>query len=229
MKRGIFYKASLVVLPFLVSVILRLWFATCRITEHGSENLQKALDSKKSVIALFWHYSLVYVFYHLKKYPAAVLVSASEDGEYIARLAHCLNFSTVRGSSNRRGLLALKELMVKLEQGEHVGMVADGSQGPQFVLQAGSILLASKTGSPVVPMAWSSSRFITFKSWDRTCIPMPFSRIDYYCGEPFYIPQDLDREGIEYYRLQLEKRLNQLYKTAWSRHNRSGHYDQKSS
>jgi hypothetical protein len=83
MKRGIFYKASLVLVPFLVSVILRLWFATCRITEHGSGNLETALDSKKSVIALFWHYSLVYVFYHLKKYPAAVLVSASEDGEYI--------------------------------------------------------------------------------------------------------------------------------------------------
>ena len=228
MKRGIFYKASLVVLPFLVSVILRLWFATCRITEHGSENLQKALDSKKSVIALFWHYSLVYVFYHLKKYPAAVLVSASEDGEYIARLAHCLNFSTVRGSSNRRGLLALKELMVKLEQGEHVGMVADGSQGPQFVLQAGSILLASKTGAPVVPMVWSASRFFNFKSWDRTCIPTPFSRIDYYCGEPFYIPQDLDREAIEYSRLQLEDRLNQLYQRAWSRQGRKAHYDQKS-
>jgi lysophospholipid acyltransferase (LPLAT)-like uncharacterized protein len=226
MKRGIFYKASLVLVPFLVSVILRLWFATCRITEHGSGNLETALDSKKSVIALFWHYSLVYVFYHLKKYPAAVLVSASEDGEYIARLAHCLNFSTVRGSSNRRGLLALKELMLRLEQGEHVGMVADGSQGPQFILQAGSILLASKTGAPIVPMAWSASRFFTFRSWDRTCIPMPFSRIDYYCGEPFSIPPGLDREAIEYFRLQVEEALNQLYQTAWSTHRRKAHYDE---
>lgn len=225
MRSGFLYKMSLAVVPFLVSLLLRIWFATCRVKEHGLEHREAALSGHRSAIALFWHYALVYVFYHLKNDRAAVLVSASEDGEYIARLAHCLKFSTVRGSSNKRGMRALKELMVRLKQGEHIGMVADGSQGPALVLQAGSILLASKTGAPVLPMVWSASSSVTFNSWDRTCIPKPFSRIDFFYGVPQEVPPDLDREGIEHYRLKLETSLNELYQIAWSWHGRDTHYD----
>ncbi|NNF46986.1 MAG: DUF374 domain-containing protein, partial [Desulfofustis sp.] len=146
-KRSLFYTLSVIVLPFLISVVLRLWFATCRIHEHGSEN-RRQVDRGNSIIAVFWHYSLLYVFYHLRKDKAAVMVSASEDGEYIARLARCLNFDTIRGSSNRRGLLALKQTLAYLNNGGNAGIVADGSQGPPKVVQSGAILLASKSGAP---------------------------------------------------------------------------------
>ncbi len=224
MKRGIFHKASLTLLPFCLSLLLRIWFSTCRIREHGTDN-RKGIDQGNSIVAVFWHYCLVYVFYHLKDDQAAVLVSASEDGEYIARLAQCLNFETVRGSSNRRGLLAIKELLGYLANGWHVGMVGDGSQGPPHVAQAGSVLLASKSGAPILPIAWSASRSFTFKSWDRTCIPMPFSRIDFFYGEPISVPAGLNRDEIEHYRLRLEKELNQLYETAWAHYGRKTHYD----
>lgn len=225
MKRNYLYKISVVVLPFLISVLLRIWFATCRIREHGIENRQQ-VEQGNSVVALFWHYSLLYVFYHLRKDRAAVLVSASEDGEYIARLAHCLNFDTVRGSSNRRGLLALKELLVYLEKGGHVGMVADGSQGPPLVLQAGSILLASRSGAPILPVAWSATKSFCFNSWDHTCIPKPFSRIDFFYGTPVSIPAGIDRQEIEHYRKRLEDDMNDLYKEAWSHCGKEKHYDE---
>ena len=110
MKTTILHRVSLALLPPALSMLLRLWFATCRVTEHGREHRQD-IDRGHSIVAVFWHYCLLYVFYHLKDDRAAVLVSASDDGDYIARLAHWLNFETVRGSSNRRGLLALKELL----------------------------------------------------------------------------------------------------------------------
>jgi lysophospholipid acyltransferase (LPLAT)-like uncharacterized protein len=224
MKRGVLYRCSIRVVPLVISVLLRGWFATCRINEHGTEHRRKA-EQAKCAVALFWHYSLVYVFYHLRKDRAAVLVSASEDGEYIARLARCLNFETVRGSSNRRGMLALKELLHCLDNGSHVGMVGDGSQGPPLVVQAGSILLASKSGAPVLPIAWSASRSFTFKSWDRTCIPTLFSRIDFFYGKPIDIPGGLDRDGIERYRIEVDRALNELYRTAWRYHGRDTHHD----
>lgn len=225
MKRNLIHKASVIVLPFLISVLLRLWFATCRIKEHGLENRQQVVKGN-SVMAVFWHYSLVYVFYHLRKDRAAVLVSASEDGEYIARLARCLNFDTVRGSSNRRGLLALKELLAYLDKGGNVGMVADGSQGPALVLQAGSILLASRSGAPILPVAWSASKSFTFNSWDRTCLPKPFSRIDFFYGKPLLIPAGIDRHEIEHYRARLEDELNDLHKSAWAHYGKEKHYDE---
>lgn len=224
MKRGFIYKASLALLPFFLSLVLRIWFSTCRVREHGTEN-RRRVDRGKSIVAVFWHYCLVYVFHHLKDDRAAVLVSASEDGEYIARLARCFGFAAVRGSSNRRGMLAIKELLAYLDEGWHIGMVGDGSQGPPRVAQAGSILLASKSGAPILPIAWSASRAFTFNSWDRTCIPWPFSRIDFYFGEPLTIPSKLNREEIERYRLMLEERMNRLYDAAWAQHGKKNHYD----
>ena len=224
MKRGYIYKASLVLLPFLLSVILRIWFSTCRVKVHGIDN-RKGVEQGNSIVAVFWHYCLVYVFYHLKNDRAAVLVSASEDGEYIARLARCLNFEPVRGSSNRRGLLAIKELLGYLSDGWHVGMVGDGSQGPPRVAQAGSILLASKSGAPILPVVWSTSRAFIFKSWDRTCIPKPFSRIDFFYGTPIMVPAGIDRDEIENYRVRLEKEMNELYHKAWSHYGKENHYD----
>lgn len=225
MKGKFLYNLSVMVLPFLVSLLLRLWFATCRITEHGFENRQQALQGT-SAIAVFWHYSLLYVFFHLRKDRAAVLVSASEDGEYIARLAHCLNFDTVRGSSNRRGLLALKELLAYLNDGGNAGIVADGSQGPPQVVQAGAIMLASRSGAPILPVAWSASRSFAFNSWDHTCIPKPFSCIDFFYGKPLPVPLGLDRQEIEHYRMRLEDEMNELHKIAWALQGREKHYDE---
>lgn len=224
MKNKYFYKISLTVLPLLISLLLRLWFLTCRIREHGSDNRQQ-VDQGNSVIAIFWHHCLLYVFYHLRADRAAVLVSASEDGEYIARLAHCLNFDTVRGSSNRRGLRALKELLAYIDNGGHAGIVADGSQGPPQVVQAGSILLASKSGAPILPVAWSASGSFAFNSWDHTCIPKPFSRIDFYYGNPLFVPSDLGRDEIEHYRIRLEEEMNRLYREAWAQQGKEKHYN----
>lgn len=224
MKSKFVYNVSITVLPFLISLLLRLWFFTCRIREHGSDNRQQ-VDRGNSIIAIFWHHCLLYVFYHLRADRAAVLVSASEDGEYIARLAHCLKFDTVRGSSNRRGLRALKELLAYIDDGGHVGMVGDGSQGPPLIAQAGSILLASKSGAPILPVAWSASRSFTFNSWDHTCIPKPFSRIDFFYGKPLSVPSSLSRDEMENYRIRLEEEMNRLYKAAWTLQGKVKHYD----
>lgn len=218
------HKILVKIIPFLVVWLLRLWFSSCRRIEHNPEFWRECGDLGKGTIAAFWHYSIGYVFFHLRKFPAAVLVSASKDGDYIASLATNLNFSTVRGSRNRRGLRALKELMECLKRGENVGIVADGSQGPALVVQAGAILLASKTGSPILPIIWSASRCITFNSWDRLAIPKPFSRIDFYYGEPLFVPPGADSDVIEEYRLILEGRLVTLYRKAWESYGKEKHW-----
>ena len=151
------------------------------------------------------------------------MVSASRDGEYIARLAEEFGFSTARGSRNNRGAQALKDLLKLAAAGESTAIVADGSQGPPRIAQPGAILLASRTGVPVLPVMWSASRYLAFRSWDRTAVPKPFSRVDFFYGEPLSVPADLKSEGIEEYRLILENRLNALYREAWRLHGREGH------
>ena len=224
MKEGsLLHRISLAVVPRLASWLIRAWFATCRITEHDAHYRQQCRENETSVVATFWHYSFLYNFYHMRKESGVAMVSASKDGEYIARLAGFFNFAAVRGSRNRKGLQAMKEMIRLIAAGRHAAVVADGSQGPPLVVQPGSILLASRTGAPVLPMLWSASRYFTFNSWDRMAIPKPFSRIDFFYGEPLFIPQGLDAEGIERYRVQLEENLLVIYKKAWALYGKTAH------
>ena len=117
------------------------------------------------------------------------------------------------------------EVRKGIKNGGNVGMVADGSQGPAQVVQAGSIMMASRTGSPILPMVWAGSQYIAFKSWDRLALPMPFSTIDFYYGDPLVVPSRLRANSVafEKYRLELETSLNNLYRLAWSRYGRDRH------
>ncbi len=217
------HEISLAVLPRIVAWAIKIVFITCRITIHGQQERNKVDTRKTPAIGTCWHYGIIGIFYVLRNESSVMMVSASDDGDYIAKLSECLGFSTVRGSRNRGGVQALKELLNKIRQGENLGIVADGSQGPPRVVQAGSILLASRTGAPILPMVWSTSRYFTINSWDRTVIPKLFSQIDFFYGEPLHVPKKLDSTGIEKYRLKLEGRLNSLYQDAWSRHGRKEH------
>ncbi|BDD87571.1 lysophospholipid acyltransferase family protein [Desulfofustis limnaeus] len=223
MKHPALHGLALRIVPFCAALLLRGWFATCRCHEHGQEHRRRALAEGKPVIAVFWHYSLAYLLYHMRDYRAAALVSASRDGDYLAALAGRFKFATVRGSRNRRGLRALMELLDHLRAGEHLAIVADGSQGPPLQAQGGPVMLGSKSGSLILPIAWSASAYFTFRSWDRTALPRPFSRIDLFYGEPLRVPDGLDADGIETHRQELERSLLALYGQAWSRYDKEGH------
>ncbi len=216
------YRVSLQIVPRFFVGLTRIWFATCKLEVVGEDHLKAAL-AQGAVAAAFWHYSFAYLFHHLRKYKAAVMVSASKDGEYIARVAEIMGHLPLRGSSNRGGVRALKAMIKQLAQGRHCAIVADGSQGPARKLQAGCILLASKSGKPVLPIVWACSKFFSFNSWDKTVVPFPFSKITLHYGEPFYVPENISSEQLEEYRQQLEQRLNNLYSRAWNDVGREKH------
>jgi lysophospholipid acyltransferase (LPLAT)-like uncharacterized protein len=203
--------------------LMRLWFYSCRVTIHNQEHCFHAEEKDKTGIATFWHYSIIYVLYHMRKYSGTAMVSASRDGEYIARLAEKFGFDTVRGSRNNKGVEGLKAMLRAIRNGSNGAIVADGSQGPPRIVQAGAILLASRTGAPIIPMVCAASRYFTINSWDRTIIPKPFSSIDYYYGEPLFVPAKLKPEELEGYRLRLEERLNKIYGRAWQKYGKAAH------
>ena len=210
------YRLSLRILPGLAAGLMRLWFRTCRLKIRGGAEMQAMIASGGKGIAAFWHYSFLYNFYYLRDHAAAVMVSASRDGEYIARLAEKFGHTPVRGSSNRRGFRALREMLAELKKGCNAGIVADGSQGPARKAQAGCILMASASGEPIYPLAWAASRYLSFKSWDRTVLPLPFAAIALHHGAALQVPPDLSPDEIEAWRLKLEQELNRIYDAAWA-------------
>lgn len=223
MTDGVLNTFLLRVVPVSLALLMRLWFSTCRVRVHNPENFPNPKKTGKPVIASFWHYSIIYLFYFVRGHRVTAMVSASRDGEYIARLGKQFGYAAARGSRNNKGVEGLKALFRAIRNGDNCALVADGSQGPPRIAQPGAILLASRSGAPVVPMVWSADRYFAVRSWDRTVIPQPFSRIDYYYGEPILVPADIKADGLEEYRLLLEQRLNALYAEAWGQYNKAEH------
>lgn len=223
MKNGLGKSLSLFILPPIFAWFIRLWFATCRQRIHGEQHIRQAEKSSVPFIGTCWHYCVMGIFPFYRKKSLVVMVSSSNDGDYLSRMAQTLGFGIVRGSRNKRGALAAKELIKQLKKGKNVGLVADGSQGPPKIVQAGSILLASRTGAAILPWLWSGGSYFTFKSWDRLILPKPFSRMDIFIGEPLFVPKGIDAAEMEEYRLLLEKKLNELYDTAWQLQGKKEH------
>jgi len=223
MKDGFWYRFSLGVVPGVFLWLSVLLFATCRIRVHGQEYWDQIEARQKPAIGSFWHYSIFFSMFFMRKKSGVAMVSASRDGEFVNRIVRKMGYETVRGSRKKGGVQAIKGLIRHMREGKNAAIVADGSQGPERIVQAGCIVLASRAGAPILPMLWSCSRYKRFGSWDRTALPLPFSKIDFFYGEPLDVPPKIKSEEVEKYRIILENRLNDLYNEAWALHGKTEH------
>jgi lysophospholipid acyltransferase (LPLAT)-like uncharacterized protein len=74
----------------------------------------------------------------------------------------------------------------------------------------GAVLLAKKTGSPVLPFAINPSRFYAAPSWDRFQVPLPFTRARVRIAPPIYVAADADEASLEAKRDELQRALDSL-------------------
>jgi lysophospholipid acyltransferase (LPLAT)-like uncharacterized protein len=79
------------------------------------------------------------------------------------------------------------------------------------VAKQGMIVLAKEAGVPLMPIAVSAHPALTLKkTWDKTIIPLPFSRTTVVFREPWKIPKNLSREEVELWRQTVEVTLNDM-------------------
>lgn len=188
-----------------VAGLIRVWMATVRMRVVNLDDAGHPADADRvRFIYAFWHESLLAPV----KFRARVrvLISKHADGELIARACHYLGFGVVRGSTNRGGSGALIELW-DCSQRSHLVFTPDGPRGPRRRVQPGVVMLASRSGLPVVPVGIGFSRSWRAKSWDRFAIPKPFCRCVYVAGKSIRVPTEIDRDGLEHYRGLIEQRM----------------------
>ena len=166
-------------------------------------------DYSGQKIYVFWHEYILFPIALRGHCNLAMLLSRHADAEILSHAARHLGFACVRGSSNRGGAAALRELCEK-SRTMNLTITPDGPRGPRRVLAQGPIYLASKLGMPLVAMGFGYDRPWRVKSWDRFAIPKPFSRARAVVGPATTIPPDLDRDGLELHRLRVEAALNRL-------------------
>jgi lysophospholipid acyltransferase (LPLAT)-like uncharacterized protein len=139
-----------------------------------------------------------------------VMTSRSFDGEYISRVLQRFGYGTARGSSTRGAVGAMIEMVRLMRQGRPAAFTIDGPKGPRHIAKIGAVLLAKKTGQPVLPVSITPARFRQISSWDWLQIPGMWTRALAEIAPPIFVPADADEAALESYRVELQAALDGL-------------------
>lgn len=196
-------KASVLLYYF-----IRAYSWTFKLKVENEKPWLEHLQNGGRVILCCWHQQFLSAIYHFKTYAPyhpALMISQSNDGDIIARIAEKTGWHTIRGSSSREGSRALKEMIDHLRYFGFAGHVLDGPRGPAGVVKAGVIRLAQVTGSVVVPFYTSADRAWYFNSWDHFILPKPFARVTLRFGDMLDMTCGSTEEDFERQRVRLQE------------------------
>lgn len=192
-----------------VSLFVRMWMDSCLLLsrfrlDDPCNSLARHTDG---LIGACWHHRLLGMLLAYREvygrgwanWRTFAMISASEDGELIARIFRDYGGSCVRGSASRGATDALRAAITELNHGGQVFLTPDGPRGPSKSVKDGAIELARITGKPIVSLSANFGACLRFeRSWDRfeLPIPNPFGQISLHVGKPIWVAPDADLSEI---------------------------------
>ena len=191
-------------------IFIKLIGKTIKFEIDGWENWEAAMRNGNIPIYTFWHNRIFLGTYFFQKRGIVIMTSRSFDGEYIARFIQRFGYGAVRGSSTRGATGAFVEMVRLMRAGWPAGFAIDGPKGPRYEAKMGSVLLAKKTGFPMLPFTLTAKNFWEVKSWDRTQIPKPFTQAKVFIGLPIFVATKVSNEELESKRDELQHALDEL-------------------
>ena len=195
---------------FAFFLLIKLIGQTVRFEIEGWENWEAAAHEGGIPIYTFWHNRVFLATYFWQRRRIVVMTSQSFDGEYIARFIQRFGYGAARGSSTRGGTGALVEMVRLMRAGYPTGFTIDGPTGPRYSAKMGAVLLAKKTGQPILPFTISSARYWQARSWDEFQVPWPFTRARVNIAPPIYVAADADEDALLAKREELQQALDEI-------------------
>ena len=192
-------------------ILINLIGRTVRFEIEGWDNWEAASRDGKIPIYTFWHNRVFLATYFWRRRRIVVMTSRSFDGEYIARFIQRFGYGAARGSSTRGATGAVVEMVRLMRAGCPTAFTIDGPKGPRYVAKMGAVLLAKKTGNPILPFTITARKFWEAKkSWDGFQTPKPFTRARVCIAPPIHVPSDADEEQLKAKRLELQNALDEI-------------------
>ena len=207
-KHRALIRAADLVFYTLINIISR----TVRFKIEGWEHLEAIERAGHVPIYTNWHNRVFLSTYFWRHRGIVVMTSQSFDGEYIARFIQRFGYGSARGSSTRGGTGAFIEMLRLMRQGRPAGFTIDGPRGPRYVAKMGAVLLAKKSGQPILPFTINARRYWQARSWDRFQVPWPFTHAHVRIAPPIYVPADADESLVIAKQAELQQTLDDLNK-----------------
>lgn len=165
-------------------------------------------------IFIFWHEYIPMPIYLRPNCRLSMLLSQHQDAEVLSHVAHYAGLEVVRGSTNRGGTTALREL-IERGKGMSLAITPDGPRGPRRKLAQGCVYISSRLQIPVIPIGIGYDRpWRNRNTWDKFAIPRPFSKARVVLGPRIQVPADLDRDQVELHRQWIEHQMLELTELA---------------
>ena len=117
----------------------------------GWPALRGLIDADEAVVGGMYHGRQLGLWGYISKPQCrqwSVMVSRSQDGNFMSALLEALGWKTIRGSSGRGGAAALKGAALGMKNGDttRLCLAVDGSRA-RFMCQIGALSLSSLSGS----------------------------------------------------------------------------------
>jgi lysophospholipid acyltransferase (LPLAT)-like uncharacterized protein len=193
--------------------LYRLWARTLRLQVDDPHDVVGFVRQQPVIFAIWHNRLLMLPRVFDPSFPARQsygLISASRDGDLIAQFIERSGYGTIRGSSSRKGVIALRQLVETLAADGNVLVTPDGPRGPVYQVSQGIIFLAQKSGAPIVPIHMEYSSAWRLKSWDRFVVPRPFAKLRAIFGAPIHIAPLDGAEQFEAEQLRLQNAMMSL-------------------
>ena len=162
------------------SWLLRLYYASLRVRMDPEE--EKILrDSSRPLVFVIWHNRSFVAPMILRDYrrreKCFCLISPSKAAAWEASMFELLGIPSARGSSSRRSIVAMRELLKGFEAGNDICISPDGPTGPRYEFKRGAAVAARLTKASVLLVGADSQSAWRPNTWDRHFLPLPFSRV----------------------------------------------------
>lgn len=174
------------ILGFLAWAIFKILAFTWRIQVDMPESMRKALQDRRTILFGHWHGDELVLFHFIGKYRVGTMASTSKDGEIMNTAVQLIGGRTTRGSSTRGGIAGLKGLIRLIkDESLNCSFAVDGPKGPLHEVKPGIFEMSRLLSAEIYPAGVAVSSAWRFeKSWNKTFLPKPFSKIVVSWGHP---------------------------------------------
>lgn len=175
-------------LIWLVANIYRLYSFTWRkkiiYSPEFEAYVKTSIENKNPVLISYWHEDVVSNLHIARVRDMMTMNSDSKDGQLMYQVISYFGSTGSRGSANKNSVKALKGFIRIMRTGKYWAAISsDGPQGPRFKAKPGITEMSKIFSCPIFcESVYVSSAWTIKKTWDKTKIPKPFSKVVYYFG-----------------------------------------------
>ena len=204
-------RIQIPIIAGIVYSVIRTLGPTLRFEVLGWHHAEEVYAAKKQCIWAFWHRVILPIVWWYRDHGVVVMNTTAFDGQWTRKVIEWLGFGTAQGSSSRGGLRGLAVMARRIEEGKYCAFTIDGPRGPRYIAKPGPVMLARKTGAPIMVFHIGVDRGITFeKTWDHFLLPKPFARTVLLFAPPIYVRRDADVELMEGKHAEMQKELERV-------------------